>query len=350
MQLTSHPFGDTEEGDVRKYCLSSGAGLEVDIIDFGGIVTAIRFPDSVGEINDLVLGFDDLSGYLGEHPSFGEIIGRYGNRIGNAKFTLEDTEYHLQANLGPHTLHGGLRGFGRYLWKSKEISLENAVGVEVTRVSPDMEEGFPGNLHVRVRYMVDADNRLTITYLATTDAPTVLNLTNHTYFNLRGHDSGDIFDHELVINASRITAVDDDLIPTGTLQAVAGTPLDFRTRKKIGGGIRAEHPLIRLGHGYDHNFVLDNPGADHCAARVWDAVSGRIMEVFTDEPAVQLYTSNWLDGSLIGKGGFAYQKHAALCLETQHFPDSPNHPEFPSTALYPGDAYRSRTVYAFSIG
>jgi aldose 1-epimerase len=286
---------------------------------------------------------------MGDHPHFGEIIGRYGNRIGNGTINIAGKEYQLSKNHGEHTLHGGFKGFGQYLWQAEEIKTEKSIGVELRRTSPHLEEGFPGNLDVVVRYEIDRNNALSISYEAVTDQATFVNLTNHSYFNLNGAANGNILDHILTIHSKRITSSDDDLIPNGRYTDLAGTPLDFRNPTKIGTRIYDQHPLLIQGKGYDHNYVLDLDGQLEHVATVYEEKSGRVMEVLTEEPGVQLYTSNWLDGSLVGKEGIAYQKHAAFCLETQHFPDSPHHAHFPSTLLNPGDLYQTNTIYRFSI-
>lgn len=286
---------------------------------------------------------------MGDHPHFGEIIGRYGNRIGNGTVNIAGKEYPLSKNHVEHTLHGGFKGFGQYLWLAEEIKTEESIGVELKRTSPHLEEGFPGKLEVVVRYEIDQNNALSISYEARTDQATVVNLTNHSYFNLKGNANGNILDHILTIHSDRITAVGDGLIPDGSFTDISGTPLDFRHPTKIGDRIHEQHPLLIQGNGYDHNYVLELDGGLEHVATVYEEKSGRVLQVLTEEPGVQLYTSNWLDGSLVGKEGIAYQKHAAFCLETQHFPDSPHHAHFPSTLLNPGDLYQTNTIYRFSI-
>ncbi len=323
--------------------------MEARILDYGGIIASLRVPDRNGQLANVVLGFDNLADYQTKpHPYFGALIGRYGNRIGNARFTLDGVQYALPVNNGPNSLHGGVKGFDKQTW-----TVESATNTQValTYLSKDGEEGYPGNLSVRVVYTLTADNELRIEYTATTDKPTIVNLTNHSYFNLSGSGSGPIYDHIMTINAHKFTAIDGTLIPTGELALVEGTPLDFRQPKRIGAGIRSGHPQMVLAHGYDHNFVLKRPddGLVAFAARVYDPVSGRIMEVLTSEIGVQFYSGNFLDGTLVGRGGRTVRQSDALCLETQHFPDSPNKPEFPSTVLRPGETYRSTTVYKFAI-
>lgn len=339
-------FGKMPDGQtVYEYTLSRG-GITVKVITLGGIITAIHAPDRDGKIDDVVLGFDSLEGYLKGHPYFGCITGRVCNRIAHGKFTLEGKEYQLAKNNGPHHLHGGNVGFDKVLWQAKEIQRESAVGLELTRRSPDGEEGYPGNLDVIVRYLVTDQSELVIEYEATTDKTTHVNLTNHAYFNLGGIKGGSILGHELQLNASSITPTDESLIPTGKIEPVKGTPFDFTEFKPIG------RDIARVGgnpSGYDVNYVInrhEGPGLP-LAAKVRDPKTGRTLEVYTTEPGVQLYTGNFLDGSIVGKGGVAYQKHFGFCLETQHFPDSPNQPDFPSTVLKPGQRYRSTTVYRF---
>jgi aldose 1-epimerase len=345
--VTRQPFGKTKDGTpVERFTLTNGRGLEVRAITYGAIITAIEVPDRKGAVADVALGFETLEGYLGDHPFFGAVVGRYGNRIANARFTLGGRAYPLAANNGPNHLHGGIRGFDKYVWAA--APLDGVNGVAFTRTSPDGEEGYPGTLRVRVSYVLTDANELVIEYQATSDKATPVNLTQHTYFNLAGHGAGSILDHELLIDADRYTPVGDTLIPTGVLAPVAGTPLDFRRSTKVGARIDANDEQIRFGRGYDHNFVLNHPGnAVHLAARVVEPRSGRTLEVSTTEPGVQFYTGNFLDGTVKGKGGTAYARRGGLCLETQHFPDSPNQPAFPSTIVEPGATYRSKTVWKF---
>lgn len=349
MKIISESFGQTIEGSVTRYTLDNEMGMQVEIINYGGIVTSVRVPDKNGLVEDVVLGFDTLEGYLAEHPHFGEIIGRYGNRIGNGLIRIDELEYQLSQNLEEHILHGGFKGFGQYLWTAEEIENDKSIGIELKRRSPHLEEGFPGNLDACVKYEIDEHNSLSISYEAVTDKSTVVNLTNHSYFNLKGAGNGNILDHILTIHSDRVTSVGDGLIPDGTFTEVSGTPLDFRLPHKIGYRIHDQHPLLVQANGYDHNYVLGLEGRLEHVATVYEEKSGRVMEVLTEEPGVQLYTSNWLDGSLVGKKDKTYQKHAAVCLETQHFPDSPNHDHFPSTRLNPGELYRTKTIYRFSI-
>lgn len=337
------PDGST----AKLYTLTNSRGIEARITNYGGIVVSLRTPDRGGNLADVVLGFDALDGYLGTHPYLGALIGRYGNRIANGKFTLGGTTYTLATNNGPNALHGGIKGFDKVLWTAEPSP--GAASLVLTYVSQDGEEGYPGTLSTKVTYTLIDDNALQIDYEATTDKPTVVNLTNHSYFNLKDAGASTILDHEIMIAASRYTPVDATLIPSGEIALVEGTPFDFRTATAIGARIDADHEQIKFGLGYDHNFVLDRTGGGVVlAAKVYEPTTGRELEVHTTEPGVQFYTGNFLDDSVVGKGEVAYQKRAAFCLETQHFPDSPNHPDFPSTVLAPGQTYRSTTVYKFS--
>lgn len=343
--IVREPFGALPDGTpVERFTLKNAAGIEVRAITYGGIITSILTPDRAGTMGDIVLGFDSLDGYLGDHPFFGAIIGRYGNRIGGGRFTLDGQEYRLATNNGPNHLHGGVRGFDKHVWQA-EVLANNAV--RFSRVSPDGEEGYPGTLHVQVTYSLTNYNELIVDYAATTDLPTHVNLTQHSYFNLAG--TGDIRGHELTIDADRYTPVDATLIPTGALTPVEGTPFDFRTPTAIGARIDDPHPQIKNGLGYDHNWVLNRRDETSLliAARVAEPTSGRTLEVATTEPGLQFYAGNFLDGTLKGKGGQAYGHRSGFCLETQHFPDSPNKPDFPPTVLRPGETYSTRTVFKF---
>jgi aldose 1-epimerase len=348
-QVTKTSGGTLPNGAAAEIYTLKDEKLEVRVATYGGEVLSVKVPDRSGNLADVVLGFDDVSGYYANSNSaaasfFGATVGRYANRIAHAEFTLDGKEYHLAKNNGDNSLHGGPTGFHNRMWTGKIIPN----GVELTYLSKDGEEGYPGNLSVTVRFAVEG-SELKITYSATTDKPTVLNLTNHSYFNLSGQGDGTILKDQLQLNASRFTPVDSGLIPTGELKAVAGTPFDFTKPHEVGERINADDEQIRLGHGYDHNFVIDGGGkALTKAAEVYDPSSGRVLVILTTEPGVQFYTSNFLDGSIKGKGGVAYPRNAALCLETQHFPDSPNHPSFPSTVLRPGETFHSVTVYRFS--
>jgi aldose 1-epimerase len=347
-QVTKAAFGKTPDGTaVDIYTLKSGQ-IEARIITYGGIIQSLKVPDKSGKVADVVLGFDSLDGYTGgEKPNpafFGALIGRYANRIGNAQFKLDGKTYHTPVNDGPNTLHSGPHGFDKVVWKGKEIPH----GVELSYVSPDGENGFPGTLTAVVRYTLVGKD-LKIDYSATTDKDTVLNLTNHSYFNLAGQGNGDILKDEVKINASHFTPVSDTLIPTGELAPVAGTPFDFRKATAVGARIDNDNDQLKKGHGYDHNWVLDNGGKFAEAAEVYEPSSGRVLTVLTDQPGVQFYTGNFLDGTVKGKDGIAYPHRGALCLETQHFPDSPNHPKFPTTELKPGQKFHSTTVFRFSV-
>jgi aldose 1-epimerase len=348
---TKKSFGKTPDGQpVDLYVLTNKAGAEASITNYGGAVVSLKVPDRNGKFADVVLGYDTVDGYVADKSFFGALVGRYGNRIGHAQFALDGKTYTLAKNNGENTLHGGIKGFNKALWTAKTLSVKGGQSLELSYLSKDGEEGFPGNLKVTVTYTWTDANALIIDYSATTDKKTVVNLTNHSYFNLAGQGSGDILGHQLMIQADMFTPVDAGLIPTGELRDVAGTPFDFRKPTAIGARIDQNEEQMKLGGGYDHNFVLRSPmdRAEFLAARVVDPSSGRVLEVWTTEPGVQFYTSNFLDGKTIGKGGVGYPKHAAFCLETQHFPDSPNQPKFPSVVLNPGARYHTTTTYKFS--
>ncbi len=333
---------------VQLFTLTNRHGMQVGITNYGGRVVSLLAPDRHGKPADVVLGFDSLDGYSQGNPYFGALVGRYANRIGNAKFTLGGKEYKLAANNGPNSLHGGLKGFDKVVWEVKERA-ESPPSIELTYFSKDGEEGYPGNLAVKVVYTLTEKNELRIDYSATTDRDTVLNLTNHAYFNLTGQMSENILKHVLTINADRFTPIDNTLIPTGELRPVDRTPFDFRRPVVVGARINADDEQLKFGKGYDHNFVLNHSGHELAlSARVTEPGSGRVMEVLTTQPGIQLYTGNFLDGTIRGKGGVAYGQRSAFCLETQHFPDSPNKPGFPSAELTPGQTYRETTVYKFS--
>jgi aldose 1-epimerase len=345
-RVDKQAFGHTPEGTpVDLYSLADGK-VEVRIMTYGGIIVSVRTPDRNGKLDDVVLGCDSVEKYVAQTAHFGGIIGRYANRIAHGTFQLDGKTYSVPKNDGDNALHGGIRGFDKVVWGAKQIQ----DGIELTYVSKDGDQGFPGNLSTTVRYTLSG-GALRIEYSATTDKDTVLTLTNHSYFNLKGQGRGDVLGHVLKIDASRITPVDATLIPTGELKSIGGTPFDFRTPHAIGERIDADDPQLHLGHGYDHNFVLDHaPGQLAEAAEVYEPTTGRILRVLTTEPAVQFYTGNFLDGSITGKEGRVYNRRFALCLETQHFPDSPNHPTFPSTELKPGQEFHSVTVFQFSAG
>ena len=342
--VSSQPFGQLPSGEsVTQYTLTGPTGLEADILDYGGIVTALRVPADTGKV-DVVLGFDTLEDYLEKSPYFGATIGRYGNRIAYGKFSLDGTEYTLATNNGEHHLHGGKRGFDKHIWKT---TVGEGAQLVQTYASPDDEEGYPGELTVRVTYTLTADNALRIDYRATTDAPTVVNLTNHSYFNIRDGGRTSAEDHVLQLDADRITEVDAGLIPTGELLDVTGTPFDFRTPKPTGRDVNATHPQLEAPGTYDHNFIFaDYDGTLRQVGSVYDPQSGRRMTIATTEPAVQLYMGNYTE-PVVGKGGTAHTGRSFYCLETQHYPDSPNHPHFPSTVLRPGEVFASTTVYGF---
>jgi aldose 1-epimerase len=351
-RVSKQAFGQTADGvAVELYTLTNPDGIEVRAISYGGIILSLKVPDREGKLGDVVLGYDALDGYLKASPYFGSIIGRYGNRIAGGKFSLDGKPYTLATNNGKNALHGGVKGFDKVVWQAEPLEQDDRVGVVFSYTSPDGEEGYPGTLQATVTYALTDANELVFEYQAVTDKATPVNLTQHSYFNLAGDGSGDVLGHELMLNASRFTPVDSTLIPTGELRGVEGTPFDFRTPTAIGARIAANDEQIRFGGGYDHNVVLDREGADGLvlAARVYEPTSGRVMEVRTTEPGVQFYSGNFLDGSITGKGGHVYEHRTGFCLETQHYPDSPNKPDFPSTILRPGETYRSRTMYAFSV-
>jgi aldose 1-epimerase len=354
-ELRRAPFGETADGQsVEIFTLTNAHGVEVRLTNYGGIITSLKTPDRSGRFDDIVLGYDSLSGYLHNSPYFGAIVGRYGNRIARGRFTLDGTTYRLAVNNGPNSLHGGIRGFDKVVWNAEPFRNDGTEGVVLEYTSADMEEGYPGTLHARVTYTLTDDNRLIVDYQATSDKATPVNLTQHTYWNLAGDGRRDILAHVLTINADSITPVDSTLIPTGETSPVAGTPFDFRTPMPIGARIdQRQNTQIRYGGGYDHNFVLihGNAGADSLvhAAHVAEPLTGRTLDVFTSEPGIQFYSGNFLDGSITGKAGHTYKYRYGLALETQHYPDSPNHANFPSTILRPGDQYRTHTIFAFGV-
>jgi aldose 1-epimerase len=345
-------FGQTADGvPVEVFTFTSASGLEVRAMTYGGTILSLRVPDRNGELGDVVLGHDSLDGYLKVPAYFGAIIGRYGNRIANARFSLDGEEYALAANNGPNALHGGVKGFDKVVWRGEPFRNEKGVGVVFSYTSPDGEEGYPGTLQARVTYTLTDANELVFDYHALTDKATPVNLTQHTYFNLAGDGSGTILDHQLMLNASRFTPVDETLIPTGEIVPVADTPFDFTKPTAIGARIDAKNEQLGFAGGYDHNYVLDRGEGEEMAlaARVTEPTTGRVMEVTTTEPGLQFYSGNFLDGTITGKAGHVYQHRSGFCLETQHYPDSPNRPDFPSTILRPGEEYHSRTVYRFSV-
>jgi aldose 1-epimerase len=345
-------FGDVEGQAVQLYTLRNARGIEARITNFGGIIVSLTTPDRAGNFADIVLGFDSLAPYIAGTPYFGAIVGRYGNRIARGRFAIDGVTYSLTVNDGANHLHGGVRGFDKVVWQGEPFERATERGVILRYTSRAGEEGYPGTLQATVTYTLTDDDELAVDYLATTDQPTPVNLTQHSYFNLAGSATGrrDILGHQLMIPASRYTPVDSTLIPTGELAPVEGTPFDFRSATAIGARIGEAHPQLRNGRGYDHNFVLDRQGNGlERAARVIEPVSGRTLEITTTEPGIQFYSGNFLDGSITGKDGSVYAHRTGFCLETQHFPDSPNQPAFPSTILRPGQEYRSRTVFKFGV-
>jgi len=348
-QLSKRPFGKTKEGTpVDLYTLRNSKGVEVQICNYGGLVTSFKVPDRNGKMGDVVLGYDNLEGYLKDTPYFGAMIGRYGNRIAKGKFTLDGQTYTLATNNGPNALHGGIKGFDKIVWQAKSMATADGPALELTYLSKDGEEGFPGNLSVTAVYTLMEDNGLRLQYTATTDKDTVVNLTQHSYFNLAG--KGDVLNHVVMINADKFTPVDSTLIPTGELRPVEGTPFDFRKPTAIGARINQNDEQLKFGNGYDHNWVLNHQmGNLDVIARVTEPTSGRFLEVLSTEPGLQFYTGNFLNGKITGKGGWVYQFRNAFCMEPQHFPDSPNHPEFPSVVLKPGQTYKNTIVFRLGV-
>ncbi len=347
--ILREPFGKLESGEyINLFTLTNSNGIEMKVINYGGIITSLKIPDRNGEPGDVVLGYSNLDQYVEDSPYFGAIIGRYGNRIAKGMFTLDGVQYNLALNNGANHLHGGLTGFDKVVWTTEPIESDEGVGLKFSRASPDMEEGYPGNLKVVVIYFLGNDNSLRFDYEAETDKTTIVNLTQHTYFNFN-EMKGDILDHVLMLNASHFVPVDSSLIPTGELRAVQYSPFDFNEPKAVGRHISEDHLQLKYGIGYDHTWVLnDSDGEIPFAGSLYDPVSGRFMEVYTTEPGIQFYSGNFLDGTNIGKNGIAYQHRMGLCLETQHFPDSPNQPDFPGVSLKAGETYKTSTVYKFS--
>lgn len=350
--ITASPFGAGPSGEtVELFTLRGGGSCEVAVTNYGGRVVHILSPDRSGKREDLVLGFENLDGYLAKNPYFGALVGRYANRIANARFSLDGKTYHLHANNGQNTLHGGEHSFDKAVWQPAVQTGQYGDALVLKHFSADGEAGFPGNLHVQVTYSLTDADELHILFEATTDKKTVINLTNHSYFDLSGKQGqAGILQHLVTINASRFTPVNEHLIPTGQLQPVSGTPFDFTSPRPIGERIDEDNEQLKLAQGYDQNFVLDgDPGKLRLAAKAVDPGSGRVLEVLTTEPGVQFYSGNHLDGTVVGKDGAVYRFRTGFCLETQHFPDSPNQPEFPSTVLNPGEAHQSQTVFRFSV-
>jgi len=349
--MTKKSFGKTPDGsEITFYTLTNANGMEVGIINYGAIVVCIKVPDRSGKFADVVLGFNSLDGYESDNPYFGAIVGRYGNRIAKGEFKLDGKTYALAKNNGLNSLHGGVKGFNKVVWSARDASKPGLPAIHLTYLSKDGEEGYPGNLTVEVTYTLTAQNELKIDYALTTDKDTVANVTNHSYFNLAGEGSGDILKHELILNANKFTPVDDTLIPTGELKPVAGTPFDFGKSTAIGARIEQDDQQLKYGKGYDHNWVLNRAAgaAISLAARLHDPSSGRTLEVWTTQPGVQFYSGNFLDGTIHGKSGHVYGQRSGLCLETQHFPDSPNRANFPSTTLKAGAHFHSTTIFKFS--
>jgi aldose 1-epimerase len=348
--VTRAAYGKLPDGRaVELFTLTNAHGLELRAMTYGGIITSLRTPDRDGHLDDIVLGYDSLAGYLKETPYFGAIVGRYANRIAKGRFTLDGKTYQLATNNGPNSLHGGVRGFDKVLWTGETAQSDSGARVTFTYKSPNGEEGYPGTLDARVTYTLTPSDELIVDYEATTDKATPLNLSQHTYWNLHGSKGGPILDLQLSLDASAFTPVDSTLIPTGELKQVTGTPFDFRSPTAIGARIGQQDTQLKYGLGYDHNWVLDRGGKTGLAhaARLVDPTTGRTLDISTTEPGIQFYSGNFLDGTITGKGGQVYAHRTGLCLETQHFPDSPNHPNFPSTILRPGETYRSRTVFTF---
>ena len=345
------PFGALPDGTaVDLFSFQNARGTRIAVTTYGGSIVSLWVRDRTGALDDVVLGFDSLDGYLEHSAYFGAIIGRSANRISQGRFTLDGKTYQLATNLGPHHLHGGFRGFDKARWQAEPFRNERGIGLALRHSSPDGDQGYPGMLSVEVGYLLTDEDELVVDYEATADAPTPVNLTQHSYFNLAGAGRGDILSHELMIEADAFTPVGSGMIPTGEIAAVAGTPLDFRAPLPIGARIGSAKPELERAGGYDHNFVLrrDGPGLVH-AARAREPATGRTLDVFTTEPGVQFYSGNGLESTIMGKDNRAYGRHSGFCLETQHYPDSPNHPEFPSTILRPGEVYRSRTVFGFGV-
>lgn len=352
MNVTKAPYGTTKDGqDVDLYTLTNANGMIVKITNYGGTITELWVPDKDGNLGDVALGFDTVTEYEEKSPYFGCIIGRYGNRIGKGTFTLDGVTYDkLAINNGENHLHGGLKGFDKVVWDAKPFEAKDGVGLKLHYLSKDMEEGYPGNLDVTVTYTLTNDNEIKMDYEATTDKPTICNLTNHTYFNLAGQGYPTNADNQLMINADNYTPVDSGLITTDEILPVKGTPMDFTELTPMGKNCDADDEQIKFGGGFDHNWVLNKKDSEmSLAAKVYEPTTGRVMKVYTTEPGIQFYAGNFLDGTLVGKEGKVYPHRSAFCLETQHYPDSPNKPEFPTTTLRPGEKYETTTIYKFKV-
>jgi aldose 1-epimerase len=352
--ISKAPFGSTAEGPVDLYTLTNSNGVEVKIMTYGGIIQSVRVPDRRHHFENVTLGFDNLPDYVAKSPYFGCITGRYANRIAKGQFTLDGVTYQLPINNPPNSLHGGFVGFDKHIWATTEIHGDDSVGLRMTFTSPDGDQGYPGTLVAQVVYTLTNDDEIRMDYRATTDKATIVNLTNHAYWNLAGEGSGAIYDHELRLNADHYTPVDSTLIPTGAIDPVAGTPMDFTKTTPIGDRIRDGFPQLVIGRGYDHNWVLNRPSPTDTsliqAAHVHEPTSDRILDIYTTEPGIQFYSGNFLDGTLVGTSGHMYRQGDGFALETQHYPDSPNHANFPSTVLRPGQVYATTTIYKFSSG
>ena len=350
MRFSQEQFGTTPEGArAELFSLSNDRGMEVKITNYGGIITAIKVADRDGKVDGVVLGHDALEGYLNNSRYFGALIGRYANRIARGRFRLNGAAYSLSQNNGANHLHGGFKGFDKVIWEAGEAAVSDGAALRLSYLSRDREEGYPGNLRVSVTYILTKESELRIEYFAVTDKATIVNLTNHSYFNLAG--DGTVLRHEVMLNSDQFTPVGKELIPTGELRSVTDTPMDFTHFTPIGARINQEYDQLILAGGYDHNFVLREAGGDALtrAATVYERTTGRILDVFTKQPGMQFYSGNFLDGSIVGEGGRVFVKHAGCCFEPQHFPDSPNHPSFPSTVLKPGEQYEQTTVFRFSV-
>ncbi len=347
--ITRQPFGHMKEGTpVYLFTLRNASGAEARICNYGGLVLSLKVPDRDGKLGDVVLGYDSLADYIKDSPYFGALIGRYGNRIAKGQFTLDGKPYTLATNNYPNALHGGVKGFDKVIWEPTFMAMPEGPGLKLKYLSHDGEEGYPANLEVTVTYTLTDDNALRVEYIATSDRDTVVNLTQHSYFNLAG--KGDILNHVVLINADKFTPVDATLIPTGELKPVEGTPFDFRRPTAIGARINQDDEQLKFGKGYDHNWVINKPmGQLGLMARVTEPTTGRVLEVLSTEPGLQFYSGNFLDGTLTGKGGWVYQFRNGFCMEPQHYPDSPNKPEFPSVVLKPGDTYHNTIVFKFSV-